>query len=138
MPIDTPGEALVIDARAILPLLLAQPNAPALAARLSEHVLFAPELVEYETANGLLMATRQKRLESCELEKRWDMFEDYDVRRLQISLFLNKALRAAQKHDLTLYDGTYLGLAIHLDLPLLTLDKALHRAAVAERRAASP
>lgn len=138
MTIDPPGEALVIDASAILTVLLAQSNAPDVAVRISERILFAPDLIEYETANGLLMATRQKRLDARELKERWNMLEEYDVRRLPISLFRNEALRAAQKHGLTLYDGTYLGLAIHLDLPLFTLDRALQRAAVAERLAATP
>jgi predicted nucleic acid-binding protein len=45
---------------------------------------------------------------------------------------LEGALRLAERHRLTVYDGAYLDLAIDIDGDMATLDRALARAAVAE------
>lgn len=42
-------------------------------------------------------------------------------------------LRLARKHDLTIYDASYLELALRLALPLATLDRKLETAATGEK-----
>lgn len=45
----------------------------------------------------------------------------------------NVLMKLAIKHNLTIYDASYLALAMDRNLPLATYDKALRRAAEAER-----
>lgn len=42
-------------------------------------------------------------------------------------------LALARRHELTVYDALYLELAVRLDIPLATLDRALIRAATKEQ-----
>ena len=44
----------------------------------------------------------------------------------------NETLKLADRHQLTVYDATYLELALRLALPLATLDRELRKAAQAE------
>jgi predicted nucleic acid-binding protein len=49
-----------------------------------------------------------------------------------LSFVMPLVLGLARKHDLTIYDASYLELAVRLRLPLATLDKALIEAIKAE------
>ena len=87
-----------------------------------------------EVSNGLLMATRRKRIP----DGRAVLFLD-ELAILPITV--EPALTFAQaravyalceRHNLTFYDGTYLELARRLSLPIATLDDAIVRAAPLE------
>ena len=87
-----------------------------------------------EISNGLLVASRRKRIKPDQPALFWD-----ELGRLPIEV--EAALSAAQakivlalgeKHGLTVYDAAYLELALRRQLPLGTLDVDLHKAAQAE------
>ncbi len=87
-----------------------------------------------EVSNGLLMATRRKRLP----EGRAIMFlDELAVLPIASEAPLSFGQAAAvyalcERHNLTFYDGAYLELALRLVLPLATLDTALVKAASSE------
>lgn len=87
-----------------------------------------------EILNGLLVASRRKRIKADQPALFWD-----ELARLPIEF--EPALTAPQakavlalgeKHGLTVYDAAYLELALRRQLPLGTLDAALRKAAQTE------
>jgi predicted nucleic acid-binding protein len=87
-----------------------------------------------EVSNGLLMAVRRKRIQPGNPEVLWD-----ELALLPITVEAapnpseSKAvLSLCDKHNLTVYDASYLELALRKQLPLATLDSDLRRAAALE------
>ncbi len=98
---------------------------------LAEQPASVPELWHLEVANVLLMAMRRKRISPDVL--------DILLRRLQVlpietahmtrDFRMDDILALARREHLTVYDATYLHLALQLALPLATLDGDLRAAA---------
>jgi predicted nucleic acid-binding protein len=87
-----------------------------------------------EILNGLLVASRRKRIKSNQPALYWD-----ELARLPIeaefalnSVQAKTILALSEKHDLTVYDAAYLELAHRRQLPLGTLDTDLRKAAQVE------
>jgi len=90
----------------------------------------APSFWPLEAANGLIIAVRRGRI-SHDNRRELTSF----LRQLPIQLddetpgrAWTGATQLAVLHDLTIYDATYLELAIRRGLPLATLDRDLRRA----------
>jgi predicted nucleic acid-binding protein len=94
-----------------------------------------PWLWRIEVANSLTMAVRRDRVT---IDERAASLADLDQlmivtdRDTELHLWTD-ALLLADRHRLTVYDATYLELAVRLSLPLATLDKDLRKAAQRER-----
>ena len=102
---------------------------------LNTSAAWVPSFWRIEVANGLEMAVRRGRISAL---YRDTMLADFQARPIRIDQQTNQYAwteikRLAEHHRLTLYDAAYLELAIRLDLPLATLDRALRSAAEAER-----
>jgi predicted nucleic acid-binding protein len=94
---------------------------------------FVPSLWPVEVANVLVIGERRKRLTEAQVTQFLAL-----LRPLPITIDDETTVRAwqetlclARMHNLSVYDGTYLELAIRRDLPLATLDTELKTAAVA-------
>lgn len=101
--------------------------------RVAETGANAPLLWPLEALNGLLVAERRRRLDP-DRRSRLAMF----LRELPIRLDIETADQAwdatgkiAHELKLTLYDATYLELALRRRLPLASLDQNLRKAATA-------
>lgn len=101
---------------------------------LDENRALVPALWPTETANALLAATRRKRIEREEWRRLRTQLNalPIDVDPVSTARAWGPALDLAAVHDLTVYDATYLELAMRSGLPLATLDRALGAAAQAE------
>lgn len=93
-----------------------------------------PFLFRLEFANSMTMAVRRNRVPAAAREAAYAALND-----LQLATDMRGAdfvwtqfTRLADGHRLTLYDAAYLELAVRLDLPLATFDKALAAAAQRE------
>jgi predicted nucleic acid-binding protein len=90
-----------------------------------------PALWMFEVAHALLMLKRRQRIDQ----------QGYDQARLDLrglrpfvdaegpQLALGRICELAEKHALSVYDATYLELAIRRGLPLASRDNALNKAA---------
>jgi predicted nucleic acid-binding protein len=101
--------------------------------RVTETGAFAPSLWPLEALNGLLIAERRRRI-NAGLRRRFGDF----LRELPVTIDTETADRAwtatvelAERLRLSVYDATYLELAMRRELPLATLDKELIKAAKA-------
>ena len=92
---------------------------------------FVPALWPIETANALLAATRRGRVAQDE----WPGIRAHldalpiEVDPVSASRTWSAALDLADAHALSVYDAMYLELAVRMQMPLATLDRALLGAA---------
>jgi len=87
-----------------------------------------------EILNGLLVASRRKRIKPDQPVLFWDEFARLPIE-TEPALTSSQAksvLALAEKHTLTVYDAAYLELAQRRNLSLGTLDTDLRKAAQAE------
>ena len=106
-------------------------------ARLRDSLLddraFVPSLWAVEVGSVLLSATRRGRIRADE----WEMIRaslhalPIEIEPVSTLRVWETALSLADRFNLSVYDATYLELAIRMRLPLATLDKALAAAATA-------
>ncbi len=93
---------------------------------------WVPAVWPFEFANGLLMAERRRRIAR---EARLEALARVQLPGLHIDsppLDMRAISAFAERRGLTTYDASYLELAMRLDFDLVTLDRALADAAVAE------
>ena len=129
--------SLVIDASATLAWLLPEELTGAITATfdlIADDCAWVPSLWRIEVANSLTVNLRRGRITP---QRRRESLDD-----LRLLLILcdsetndhvwDQTLELADRHRLTVYDATYLELALRLALPLATLDDELREAAQRE------
>lgn len=91
----------------------------------------APPLLVYEIGNALLNAVRRGRISGAERRKLSGVLADLpiEVDSSSAPRVWGAASDLAAEHGITIYDASYLELAVRTGLPLATFDHALTRAA---------
>ena len=126
---------IVVDASAVLEVLLGTPNAPAAEARTLDpsETLHAPHVIDLEVAQVLRRYVLAGQVAPARCQAALEDFGDFVLHRYPHDLLLPRIwnLRA----NLTAYDAAYVALAEALDAPLLTCDRRIaaapgHRARV--------
>lgn len=113
----------VADASAVAAVLFAEDGAMTIAETLRGHTLHVPRLLEFELTNVACKRGRRFPQRAQEFE---EALEDLARWPLQFRPIDRRAvLRIAWATGLTAYDASYLWLARHLGIPLVTLDKKL-------------
>lgn len=115
---------IVVDASALLEVLLQTDAAAAVEARLFDgSTLHAPHLLDLEVAQVVRRYERAGFLSAQRGREALDDLAAFRIERYPHNLFLSRvwALRA----NVTAYDACYLALAESLDAPLLTMDRRL-------------
>jgi predicted nucleic acid-binding protein len=118
---------LVVDASAVMAVLLEEPERGALIAATQGRELVAPPSLPWEIGNGLVAVVRRKRLSQAEALSAWTAWGEVRLRLIEVDV--SRALALAFEHDLYAYDAYLLALAEQRRIPLLTLDRTLQRAA---------
>jgi predicted nucleic acid-binding protein len=95
---------------------------------------WVPGLWQIEVANVLQMAVRSKRYTLAFRDRALAALAvlPIDIEQTRLALVWGEIVQLAQRHDLTVYDATYLELAMRRNLPLATLDGDLRAAATRE------
>ena len=129
--------SLVLDASATLAWLLPEELSGAITAAfdlIADDCAWVPSLWRIEVANSLSVKLRRGRI--TPLQRRESLV---DLKLLPIYCdqetndhVWDRTLELADRHNLTVYDATYLELAMRLSLPLATLDEDLRKAAQRE------
>ncbi len=99
--------------------------------RLKDEEALVPTLWTYEVGNVLLMAERRNRITEAQGRRFTQLLESLPIHISDSHLksLWNNAVVVAREHGLSVYDGTYLDLAMREGIPLATRDKALRKAA---------
>jgi predicted nucleic acid-binding protein len=135
--------AFVLDASAALAVLLANHtlgNIASLTMLLETDTPVVPAVFMPEILNVLVKGERQARGKTTVLDRQLQDISDMAVTTdPDTSLYLvSRTLPLARTHRLSIFDATYLELAMRLSLPLATFDTGLIRGAQAERVALLP
>jgi len=127
--------AIVVDASVAASWMLddeCDARASAVLAQMATSAGIVPLLWHYEMRNILLVARRRGRLSATGLAERVASLAELPLA-IDGEADLDVALMLAERHALSFYDGLYLELAMRLGATLATLDRALMRAAWAEK-----
>jgi predicted nucleic acid-binding protein len=117
----------VIDASAVAAILFGEPDAGELVGRVQGHVLLAPTLLAVEVASVCLKKCRRHPALRDRLLAAFRLLREMDI--TQASADLDAAIALADETGLSLYDACYLWMAERFQAELITLDRALARAA---------
>lgn len=123
---DTPAEAVVIDASALIDLLADLDGAQAVHERLRGTVLHAPSHLDAEVLSALGRLSRAGELDEHHVEAALDRLAALPVHRHSAHELVSGAW--ARRGNLRLVDALYVELAHRLRLTLLTTDNRLDRA----------
>ena len=129
----------VVDASTVLAWLLPYEPSEEVERLLSESKsggLCAPAIFALETANGLWTKIRQGRItpefRDVALDRLDELGVEIDAQAWPLAR-LRAVVALSDRHGLTVYDASYLELAVRLGAALATLDRDLAAAARAER-----
>jgi predicted nucleic acid-binding protein len=96
-----------------------------------EYDIVVPSLWPYEVANGLQMAVRRGRISVKQSHTLLALVTELPVELIELhaGLLFGMIFELAVQERLTVYDASYLFLAVQEKLPLLSLDRSLSAAA---------
>jgi predicted nucleic acid-binding protein len=125
---------IVLDASAVVELLLGTEQGRSIAARIEDPALglHAPHLVDIEVAQTLRRYVREGELAPTSASSALDDLRSLDLERHAHEPLLDRIWSLRQ--NLTAYDAVYVALAEALDTILLTCDRKLARAPGIARR----
>ncbi len=102
--------------------------------RAAEHGIIVPTLWFADVANSLLLGEKRMRTTHALIDEFTAMLEQLHItvdHEGEINCF-ERIMPLSRKHGLTSYDALYLELAQRWNVPLLSRDKALRNAAIAD------
>ena len=120
-------EPVVVDASAVVDLLLGADAATAVSARLRHCALHAPAHLDAEVLSALGRVFHAGYLSSEAVERRLGSFTSMPLMRHPLAPLLAGAW--GRRDELRLVDALYVELSAHLETPLITTDQRLSRAA---------
>jgi len=125
---------IVLDASALVELLLDTPLGQAVATRIADPAvgLHVPHLADVEVVQALRRYARDGELDAAEAAVALEDLRALDLQRHAHEPLLDRAWKL--RHNLSAYDAVYVALAEVLDTTLLTCDGRLARAPGVARR----
>lgn len=87
--------------------------------------ILAPSLLTYELMNGLVIAGRRARLDQDTISLSFSGFMSLGIRFYEVSLFADKVFQYCRLYGRSVYDSSYLALAEHEGVDLITADERL-------------
>ena len=115
---------MVVDASAVLEILLNRPSARAVQDSLvGFRQLMAPHLIDVEVMQVLRRYARMNAINASRAEEALSDYTDIPILRYPHNVLLRRIWEL--RHNLTAYDAAYVALAEALEAPLLTCDRAL-------------
>lgn len=117
------GSSVVVDASALVDLLLNHDAAPAVRSALRRATLYAPSTLDGEVLSGIRSAWLRGTVPDDRAEVALDDLAAMPVERVPDRVLLREAW--ALRHNVSAPDALYVALARKLACPLITLDRRL-------------
>lgn len=117
------NEALVVDASAVVDMLLGAPSAGAIRSRLRHNELHAPAHLDMEVMSALGRLHRAGQLGATEVSHLLEKFKRIPVRRHLLDSLLASAWN--QRHNLRLSDALYAALSDQHAMTVVTVDRGM-------------
>lgn len=114
---------IVVDASAVLAVILNEPEKPALVSATEGATLLAPGCLSWEIGNAFSAILKRKRMGLGSISKGLSIFNLIPIQQMEVSLM--DALEFCERHRIYAYDAYYLQLAKRSSTPLLTLDRRM-------------
>lgn len=124
-PATIVAESVVVDASALVDMLVGTAPAAAVRTRLQDTLWHAPAHLDAEVLSALGRLSRAAQLQPAEVEERLALLASVPVHRHLVPPLLPGAW--ARRVDLRLVDALYVELASQLQAPLITTDQRLAR-----------
>ena len=120
---------VVVDASAIIAVVLDEPEKAAIVAATEGAQLIAPPSLHWEVGNALAAMFRRHRISLSEAEAALDAYQQIVIRPVDVDL--RESLRLAHRFTTYAYDAYILACALRYGSPLLSLDAKLKTVATA-------
>lgn len=117
------GSSVVVDASALVDLLLNLDTAPAIRGALRGATLHAPSVMDGEVLSGIRSAWLRRELDDDRAALALDRLAVMPVERVPDRVLLHEAW--SLRHNVAAADALYVALARRLGCPLITLDRRL-------------
>ena len=118
---------VLIDASALMPVLIDEPEKKRIVNATRDCELLAPSILPYEIGNALSRLKKRQILNEKQIIATYNDFKKIPLRLLEVDI--ENALKIACKYAIYAYDAYYLEMSYRLNLPLLTLDGAMKKIA---------
>jgi len=115
----------ILDASAILAIILNEPNREKVIALTENATLLCPDVLSFEIGNALINLLRKQKITEDILFKAYKNFTLIPIRSIEVDI--GKALKIACKYKIYAYDAYYLETAYRLKLPLITFDMPMRK-----------
>jgi predicted nucleic acid-binding protein len=117
----------VVDTSALAAIVFAEPRAREAEDMLKESKLFAPSLIRFEMAHICVKKMRERPKDGDLIFGQFELSQRMPIQFVQVNH--TEVALLARKSKLSAYDASYLWLAREMNIPLVTLDKDLRKAA---------
>ena len=114
---------LIVDASAVLAVILEEPEKADLVSATAGSILIAPSCLQWEIGNAFSAMIKRKRLTLELALKGLAIFETIPIQEMKVAI--SDTLRLCDRYDIYAYDAYYLQLAKKVSIPLLTLDQKM-------------
>jgi predicted nucleic acid-binding protein len=118
---------IVIDASAILAVIIDEPERDRVVEMTAGHNLVGPGSIPWEIGNAFSSMLKQRRLSLEDAQRGLRIFQSVPIRCVAVDL--ENAVSIAHANNLYAYDAYFLDCAVRHAAPLLSLDRLLKRAA---------
>jgi len=116
---------ILLDASAIMAIILNEPNRGSVIGLTENAILLSPEVISFEIGNALISIYKRRKITEEEL---MEAYRNYTLIPLRIvDVNIQKALKIACKFEIYAYDAYYLEIANRLKLPLITFDEQMRK-----------
>jgi predicted nucleic acid-binding protein len=116
---------ILLDASAIMAVILNEPNRDKVIALTKSAVLVSPEIISFEIGNALINVFKKQKITEDELLAAYSNYIAIPIRSVNVDI--EKALKIACKYKIFAYDAYYLEIAHRLKLPLITFDSSMEK-----------
>lgn len=118
---------IVIDASAILAVIVDEPERDRIIDLTKGHNLLGPGSIPWEIGNAFTSMLKQHRIDLKIAKRGLTIFQSIPIR--YVSVNFNNAISIAHANKMYAYDAYFLDCASRHNIPLLTLDRPLTRIA---------